>query len=84
LFYRLNPTWSVECESRHGWNRHREPAYDEYEIDLSGRLRGGWNVRFSYQHREDTLDDRFAIYITFGFDKPEREVEEARVPFLEF
>src|SRR5690606_37330527 len=22
IFYRLHPNWSVEFESRHGWNRH--------------------------------------------------------------
>lgn len=83
-FYRLNPTWALQFESRTGWNRKHQPNYNEYELDLIGRFRGGWHFRASYQHREDWLDDRIAFYINFGFRRPLEEEEECCVPFLDF
>lgn len=83
-FYRINPTWAMQFQSRTGWNRKHQPNYNEYEFDLIGRFRGGWNIKASYQHREDWLDDRIAFYINFGFRPPVREQEECCIPFLDF
>jgi len=68
FFYRFHPTWSIEFESRHGWNRFCEPAYNEFEVDLRTTLRSAWNLRFSYEHKED--EDRFTFAVTLGLKRP--------------
>lgn len=82
LFFRFHPCWAVELESRHGWNRFHEPTYNEFEIDLFGRLRSTWNFRLSYQHKED--DDRVSVYINMGIRRPDLEYICEEVPFARF
>lgn len=69
IFYRFHPCWAFEFESRHGWNRKTEPPYNEFEIDLLGRLPSALNFRLSYQHRED--DDRLSVYMSIGLKRPD-------------
>ncbi len=57
-FLRLNPYWTCHIESHHGWNRYKEPFYNEYKFDLFTMLSTSWKVRLSYQHT--TTDDRFS------------------------
>lgn len=68
-FYRFQPNWALEFESRHGWNRQFEPAYNEYEIDLLTTIGGVWHFKFSYQHRMN--DNRVAMYVNMGIAKPD-------------
>jgi hypothetical protein len=82
LFYRFHPNWAFEIESRSGWNRRFEPNYNEFEIDLLGTLRSAWNLKISYQHRED--DDRLSFYMTIGLKRPNFEQECNLVPWLGF
>ncbi|MBI5346138.1 MAG: LPS-assembly protein LptD [Chlamydiae bacterium] len=56
-FFRLNPYWTCHLESHHGFNRSKEPFYNEYKIDLFTMLSTAWKVRISYQHSQK--DDRF-------------------------
>lgn len=58
MYFRLNPFWSLELHSHHGWNRKNEPAYNEYKIDIYTMLSSSWKVRVSYSHT--TTDDRFS------------------------
>lgn len=81
LFYQYNPNWALFFEARHGWNRKHESSYNEFEADLIGRLPSAWNIKLSYQHRED--DDRVAVYFTIGLHKPNRAKCEAIMPCLE-
>lgn len=69
FFYRFHPDWALEFESRSGWNREFEPSYNEFEIDLLGTLRSAWNIKLSYQHRED--DDRVSFYTSIGINRPD-------------
>lgn len=62
IYCRLNPYWSCEFTSHHGWNRKKEPAYNEYKIDLYTKVSSDWKVRVSYQHT--TTDDRFSWAIS--------------------
>ena len=82
LFYRFHPCWAFEFESRHGWNRMTEPAYNEFEIDLLGTLPSALNFKLSYQHRED--DDRLSVYMTIGMKRPDFINPYTIVPFLGF
>lgn len=82
FFCRFHPSWALEVESRHGWNRRFEPAYNEFEIDLIGNLRSAWNVRFSYQHKED--DDRVSVYMNIGIKRPDCERSQNLVPCLSY
>lgn len=82
LFYRFHPNWAFEFESRHGWNRTTEPAYNEFEIDLLGTLPSAWNLKLSYQHRED--DDRVSIYMSIGIKRPDCYTPCDFVPCLGF
>lgn len=82
FFYRLHPNWSVELESRHGWNRHFEPGYNEFQFDVRGKLWSAWNVKVSYQHLED--DDRFTFAVSLGLKPPDRASYDCFIPRLQF
>jgi hypothetical protein len=62
IFCRLNPYWTCEFHSHHGWNRKHEPPYNEYEINLYTMVSSSWKVRLSYQHT--TTDDKFTWAIS--------------------
>jgi hypothetical protein len=81
-FYRLTPTWATEFQLRHGWNRKKEPSYTECECDLIGVIQRAWQLRFSYQHKEN--DHRFAVYLNFGLKRPVQGAREHHVPTLSF
>lgn len=68
LFWRPSPWWAVEWISQLGWNRRNQPKYHEYQIDLHAQLRASWQVRLSYQSREN--DSRVAVYLSLGRRKP--------------
>jgi len=70
LFYQIHPNWAFEIEARHGWNRKREPSYNEFEVDLLGTLRSAWNIKVSYQRKEE--EDRIAFYLSVGIKRPDR------------
>lgn len=82
FFYRFHPCWALQFESRQGWNREYQPNYTEFEFDLLGSLRSAWNVKISYQHREN--DDRVAAYFSIGLKRPSCEKACGIVPCLEF
>jgi hypothetical protein len=82
-FYRFNPNWAVEMQSRNGWNRKFEPSYTEFEVDLLGTLQSAWNIKFSYQHKEND-HHRVAVYLSVGLKKPDRAKYDCYVPKLEF
>ncbi|HRD56209.1 MAG TPA: hypothetical protein PLC42_07425 [Parachlamydiaceae bacterium] len=82
LFYRLHPNWSLEFESRQGWNRHFEPSYNEFQIDLRATLWSAWNAKLSYQHFED--NDRFVFAISLGLKPPNKEECDCFTPMLQF
>jgi hypothetical protein len=51
--------------------KHRHKlSYDEYDVDLLTTLAKAWNLRISYQHKED--DHRVALYIGLGVHPPKR------------
>ena len=80
LFYKFRPTWSIEFQSRHGWNRSHERNYNEFEVNVRTVVRSAWNVKFSYKHQED--EDRFTFSVALGLKKP-REYQQ-RTPSPEF
>lgn len=82
IFYRFHPCWACEFESRHGWNRLTEPSYNEFRIDLLGRLPSALNFKLSYQHRED--DDRLSVYMSIGMKRPDFGCLSDIVPLLGF
>ncbi len=69
LFYRFNPSFALQFQSRTGWGRKKEPKYNEYQVDILGTLRSSWHLKFSYRHKEN--DDRFSINFNIGLKKPE-------------
>lgn len=81
LYYQFDPNWALLFEYRHGWNRRHERSYTEFETDLIGRLPSAWNIKLSYQHRQD--DDRVAVYFTIGLHKPNQKRCAAYLPCLE-
>lgn len=83
FFYRLNPKWAVEFESRQGWNRLHEPKYIEFEADLLATLKSAWNLRISYRYREEEKF-RVAFNLSLGIKRPDQKTCESIVPCLEF
>lgn len=81
LFYQFDPNWAFLFEIRHGWNREHESSYTEFETDLLATLPSAWNMKISYQHKED--DDRVALYFSIGLHKPNRRRTETHLPCLE-
>lgn len=82
LFYRFNPTWALEFESRQGWHRLKEPKYIEFEVDLLTTLRSAWHLKWSYRYREDDKF-RIAVSLNVGINKPDSQ-ENSIIPCLEF
>ena len=64
LFYRLQPNLATEFEVRQGWNRITEPDYLEYQVSMHTRLSSLWDLRLSYQKKED--DHRFTFFLTLA------------------
>jgi hypothetical protein len=83
FFYRINPNWAIEFQSRQGWNRLREPKYIEFEIDLLATLRSAWHFKWSYRYRED---DKFRVSasLNIGINKPDQKSCQPLIPCLEF
>lgn len=69
--YRFHPYCAIDFQIRHGWNRKTEPRYTEYQADLITNLGSAWNLKLSFQHRED--DHRIAFYFNLGAKKPNRK-----------
>lgn len=82
FFYRINPTWALQLESRQGWHRKNERNYGEFEIDLLANLRSAWHLKIYYRHRED--DDRVAINVSLGIRRPDASNCDCIIPCLEF
>lgn len=82
FFYQFHPSWALEFKARNGWNRIIQPSYTEFEIDLLGAVGAAWNIKLSYQHKEEDKH-RFAIYATIGMHKPDRK-QAYVIPNLEF
>ncbi len=68
LFYRFNPNWALEMESRHGWNRRHEPFYNEFEVALLTTVQTAWHLKLSFQHKEH--DNRIGLYLNIGLKRP--------------
>lgn len=84
FFYRFNPRWALEVESRHGWNRKKHnlrKRYNEVEVDLHLSLGLAAQVKIAYQH--NTVEDRIAVYFSVGLQRPRFKLPEV-IPYLEF
>jgi len=68
VFYRLDPGLATQFQIRHGWNRFFENNYTEYEADLLMTLRSSWQLRVSYQNKED--EHRITFYINLVGQNP--------------
>jgi len=68
-FVRFHPNVALQFEMRHGWDRRDEPNYTEYEIDLLTTFRSIWELKISYQKKED--DHRIALYFNLNQDRPD-------------
>ncbi len=84
FFYQLHPNWAIDFSSRQGWNRMHERRYNEYEIEVLTTLGSAWHLAFSYRHREEHRDPRFAFNIWVGLNPPDRKACENITPNLEF
>ncbi len=67
-YYRMTYDLAVELRYRHGWKRHTQPDYNEYQFDLCKTLRSSWHLKLSYQYRES--DHRMAVHIKIGQKLP--------------
>ncbi len=68
-FVRFHPAVALQFEVRHGWDRRRQPVYTEYEIDLLTTFHSIWELKISYQKKED--DHRIiALYFNLNQDRP--------------
>jgi hypothetical protein len=85
IFYRFDPKWALEFESRHGWNRRHEKNYNEFEFDLLTTIRSTLNVKIVYQHKEnERTDKRLAVYFSVGINPPDKKSCEKIIPMLDF
>lgn len=80
-YYRFHPYWALEVQIRHGWNREFEPEYLEFQTDLITNLGSAWNLKLSYQQKED--EHRFSFYFTLGTKRP-NQLSYCPVPCVEF
>lgn len=64
------------------FNFEPEGNYNEFEIDLIGKLPSALNFKLSYQHRED--DDRLSVYMSIGMKRPDLASPCNMIPCLGF
>lgn len=83
FFFRFHPNWALQIHNRNGWGRKHEPAYSEFEIDLLGTMHSAWQVKLSYQHREND-HHRFTVGFNLGLTTPDRWKCEHLVPVINF
>lgn len=57
-FFRLNPKWHFQVNTKTGWGRKNEPAYNAMKFDLTTLLTCSWQWRFSYERMPN--DNRFS------------------------
>src|SRR5690606_29851363 len=81
IYYRFSDNLALELQSRTGWRRKHEPSYNEYQVDLHTSLGSFWNLKISYQNRED--DQRLAFYFKLSADRPSKR-DCRPVPCIEF
>lgn len=62
--------------------RRKSNTYNEFEIDLIGKLPSSLNFKLSYQHRED--DDRLSVYMSIGMRRPDLASPCNIIPALGF
>jgi hypothetical protein len=72
----------TECLKEALKNFKSDPNYNEFEIDLIGKLPSALNFKLSYQHRED--DDRLSVYMSIGMKRPELASPCNIIPCLGF
>ena len=70
VYYRFAPTWIAHFQSRHGYKRPNNPAYDEFRLDLSTKIRCNWRAKISYQLSEPD-DHRLSFHISLEDFKTE-------------
>ncbi|MBA2727411.1 MAG: LPS assembly protein LptD [Parachlamydiaceae bacterium] len=63
--------------------KEREPPYSEFEIDLLGTVHSAWQIKFSYQHRQND-HHRFTVGFNLGLTRPDLWKCEHLVPALNF
>lgn len=80
-FVRFHPNWAIELQARHGWNRLQEPQYTEYQIDIHTNLGSKWNLKLSYQFKEE--DHRIALYFSLGAKRP-NQTDCCAPPYIDF
>lgn len=68
FFYRFHPDWTLELQTRNGWNRRNQPSYVEYNLNLTTVLKCSWILRLGYEHR--TIEDRYTFGINLGKHVP--------------
>ncbi|MFA5250837.1 MAG: hypothetical protein WC371_05470, partial [Parachlamydiales bacterium] len=61
-YWKINSYLSLEAQSRHGFKRQGEPAYNACQIDLFFLLSSAWKIKLSYQY---TKSDPYRI--TFDY-----------------
>lgn len=52
FYYRFAPEWALKVQTRNGWNRSHEPAFQEWKADLTTIVFDSWQVRLSYLYTE--------------------------------
>lgn len=62
FFFRLAPKWTCQVQSRTGWGRKNEPAYNTGKVDLITLLSCSWKLRLSYERMPN--DNRFSSSVS--------------------
>jgi hypothetical protein len=56
FFFRINPFWTAQIESHHGFYRINQRPYNEFKVDLFTWISAHWKLRLTYLHTQ--RDDR--------------------------
>ncbi len=67
FYYQFDPDWSVQLQTRQGWDRKEAPHYLNCKIDLYTQLYSSWKMRFSFEHTD--ADNRVSVSLTLSGNK---------------
>ena len=63
LQFPLSPTWKIQMQTMHSWDRQEEPSFTEIKVDALTYLTTKWQGRFTYAHtvRGDIVNAAFEL-----------------------
>ncbi len=69
--YRFLPNWTLQLQSRHGFQKSKHPSFNELQSSIETLVRCAWKIKFKFHHKED--ESKFSVHLSLAGKKPQKE-----------